>query len=882
MKPGRAAPAPGPAASGEARVTPLMAQYREIKAAHADAILLFRLGDFYETFFEDARIAARVLGIALTTRDRHAPDPVPLAGVPYHSADAYIAKLLQAGYKVAICEQMEDPALARGLVQRAVVEVLTPGTALTPALLPERDNHYALCLALDPEPEPSARAGFAYLDFSTGEFGCGERAGGDLVDVVARYAPGEVFLPQSCLGGAFAAELGRRFPDVPVTYVEDALFSPRSARACLLRHFGAPDLAALDCADQEEGIRAAGALLEHGGRLRQSRLDTVTRLQVVRAAGEMFLDEETLANLEIFRPLRGGDPAVTLVHHLDACCTAMGSRRLRGWLRAPLRERRAVEARHTAQSWWLENVEAHAGLRAALAGIGDLERLLGRIAADRAAPRDLLALAESIERLPGVLRWLEPAQPELLAQLAAAFDPLDDLARDVRATLADEPPPTLHDGGVIRPGVSPELDALLDSTRDARAWIAGLQESERRTTGIAKLKVGYNKVFGYYLEVPRGQLDKVPPHYAAKQTLTTAQRYITPELKEREQLVLRTEVERVRLETRIFTELRQRLAAQAERVARTAAALATVDALAGLAHVARKRDYVRPRLTDGDRIVIRGGRHPVVEALLDTEFVPNDVETSTSTAQILLITGPNMGGKSTFLRQVALIVLMAYAGCFVPAADAEIGRVDRIFTRVGAADNLARGQSTFLVEMTETARILNSCTSDSLVILDEVGRGTSTHDGMSLAWAILEFLHDLGPAHPRTLFATHYHELTVLEETLPRLGNLTVVVQEWQEEILFLHRVQPGRADKSYGIQVARLAGLPAAVIARAHEILAAHERMEHGLGRTPQRAAPPREQLELFTELERRAADLLRRARPEAMTPEEARTFLLELRRLL
>ncbi|MFQ5599340.1 MAG: DNA mismatch repair protein MutS [Candidatus Krumholzibacteriia bacterium] len=880
MTPARRAASAGAPPPG--KLTPMMAQYREIKAAHPDAILLFRMGDFYETFHEDAAIAARVLGIALTTRDRNTDSPVPLAGVPHHSVDSYIARLLRAGYKVAVCEQLEDPALAKGLVKRAVTEVLTPGTALTPELLPERDSHYALCLAVPAQPGPDVRAGFAFLDFSTGEFGLGERRTSEMADIVARYAPGEVFLPQSCLGSSFEESLKRRFESIPISHIEDASFSPRTAAEQLRRHFGVTSLAGLDCADLPEGVRAGGALLDHGARLKRARLQAVTRVQVVRGAAEMFLDDDTLANLEVFRPLRGQDPAVTLVHHLDACRTTMGSRMLRRWLRSPLRARPAVVARHDAVEWWLERRPRLERLREDLAKIGDLERLMGRIAADRATPRDLLALAQSAEHLPRIRAHLEDAEPALLRELHETLDPLEDCARDARQTLVDEPPAHVRDGGVIRPGVSEDLDRLLDSTREARAWIAALQQSERSATGITKLKVGYNKVFGYYLEVPRGQIDKVPPRYTGKQTLVAAQRYITPELKEKEQLVLRAESERVRIEATLFAELRARVAAQAARVQRTSEALAAIDTLAAFAHVAHKRDYVRPRMTDGDAVRVRGGRHPVVERLLDTPFVPNDVEASGSDAQILLITGPNMGGKSTFLRQVALTVLMAYVGCFVPAAEAEIGRVDRIFTRVGASDNLARGQSTFLVEMTETAKILNACTNDSLVILDEVGRGTSTHDGMSLAWAVLEYLHDLGPSRPRTLFATHYHELTVLEESLPRLRNLTVEIKEWQDEILFLHRVRRGSADRSYGVQVAQLAGLPRAVIERAKEILAEHERMEHSLGQTSSGSSPKNTQLDLFAASERRAADLLRGVDLDRMSPEAARELLVEIRKLL
>jgi DNA mismatch repair protein MutS len=735
---------------------------------------------------------------------------------------------------------------------------------------------------LAPGDDAAAPAGFAFLDFSTGEFGLGECAPGEVLDVVARYAPGEVFLPRAALATPLETEIRRRWETLPVSFLDDAGFTPRIAGETLQRHFGVRALDGLGCADLPRGVAAAGALLDAGTRLKQARLQAVTRLQVVRAGDTLVLDDDTLANLEIFRPLRGSDPAVTLVHHLDHCQTAMGSRLLRAWLRAPQRDATLAAARHVAVAWLFEDAAALETLRTSLAGSADLERLVGRIGADRAAPRDLLALAETCDQLPEVAAAIAGSTVPLVGELHAALDPLADLAADIRATLVDEPPAHLRDGGVIRAGASSELDALLDETRAARDWIAGLQESERRATGLAKLKVGYNKIFGYYLEVPRGQAERVPAHYIGKQTLVGAQRFVTPELKEREQLVLRAEAERVRLETKIFDALRTRLASHAARIHATAGALAALDVLAAYAFVARKRDYCRPHLTDGDRIVVRGGRHPVVEQLVDGEFVPNDVDLSASDQQIILLTGPNMGGKSTYLRQVALIVLMAYAGSFVPARAAEIGAVDRIFTRVGASDNLARGQSTFLVEMTETAKILNTATSQSLIVLDEVGRGTSTHDGMSLAWAVLEYLHDRGPARPRTLFATHYHELTVLADSLPRLRNYSVEVREWQDEILFLHRIQPGRADKSYGIQVAKLAGLPAAVIERARTLLDEHERMEAALGNAPTPAAPPRPaQMDLFAAANARLAERLRAADPDNLTADQALAVLRALREL-
>ena len=866
----------------EGKLTPMMSQYWDIKEQVPDALLLFRMGDFYETFHEDAQVASRVLGITLTTRDRESASPTPLAGVPHHSIDNYIARLLRAGHKVAVCEQLEDPTLAKGLVKRGVTEVLTPGTAVTPALLNERENHYALALYIPPDAHAASLCGFAFLDFSTGEFGLGQRYLSELPDVVAAYAPSEVFLPSRFLGGAMEESLQAQFDSLPLSHIEEACFAAEIAAESLKKHFAVTSLAGLDCGDLPHGVRAAGALIDHGSRLKQSRLDVVTRLHVVRAAEEMYLDEDTLNNLEIFRPLRGQDNSITLVHQLDSCRTTMGSRLLRRWLRAPLRDRGRAAQRHAAVQFYGENKSSLDDIRSTLAAIGDLERLMGRIAADRATPRDLLGLAETAERLPQIKEHLQRAQGDLLLSLGAQVDPLTEVAQRIRETLVDDPPTHVRDGGVIRPGVSAELDELLDSTREAREWIASLQASERQKTGITKLKVGYNKVFGYYLEVPRGAVDQVPDTWLGKQTLVNAQRYITPELKEKEQLVLRAEGERVRIEAQLFAALRLAVAAAADRAQQTADAVASLDVLASFAWVSHKNEYVCPRLTDGDRIRIRGGRHPVVEQLVGRNFVGNDLDLSRERAQILLITGPNMGGKSTYLRQVALITLMASIGCFVPATEAEIGKVDRIFTRVGASDNLARGQSTFLVEMTETAKILNSCTNESLVILDEVGRGTSTHDGMSLAWAVLEHLHDGPGAHPRTLFATHYHELTVLEDSLARLQNLTVEVREWQDDIIFLHTLKPGRADKSYGIQVARLAGLPAAVIDRAQQLLAEHERMESMLGTDkPQAAQPRKAQIDLFANNEKQICDAIRSA-PTSLTPEEALALLGELRKRL
>jgi DNA mismatch repair protein MutS len=810
---------------------------------------------------------------------------VPLAGVPFHSVDGYIARLLRAGYKVAVCEQLEDPALAKGLVKRAVTEVLTPGTALTPGLLAERDGHYAMCLAASSDADAAKPMGFAFLDFSTGEFGLGERPAGECFDVVARYAPRELFLPQNCMGSAFEAALTRRFETLPVAHVEDALFTPRLARQALLGHFAVAALDGLDCQDLSEGVRAAGALLEYGSRLKHGRIDAVTRLQVIRSTEEMFLDEDTLANLEIFRSGRGQDASVTLVHHLDACGTAMGSRMLRRWLRAALRDRAQAEARHEAVSWGSTHVEPLEELRGILAQVGDLERLFGRIAADRAAPRDLVAFADSAGRIPSLLERLQSVPGSLIASLRHELDPLADLTDDVRHTLVDEPPPHLREGGVIRPGVSDELDALLDSTRSAREWIAALQTSERAATGIAKLKVGYNKVFGYYLEVTNAHRDKVPADFERRQTLTTAERYVTPELKSREAEVLGADEKLKAREHELFTALRDECAAHVGSLQAAAGALAGLDAQAALAEAAARFEWTRPVLEDSDRLVADGVRHPVVERLLPRgEFVANDVRLNARERQIVLLTGPNMGGKSTYLRQVALLVVLAQSGSWVPAVRATIGLVDRLFTRVGAADRLGAGQSTFMVEMTETADILRSATSRSLVLLDEIGRGTATYDGLALAWAVTEHLHDARTARARTIFATHYHELTQLSERLPRLANAHVTVKEWGDGVVFLHRIADGPADRSYGIHVAQLAGLPASVIERAKVVLAEleSERTVEELERRPVRGRKEeiRVPLPLFDvapPAEHPLAAELRALIPDAMTPLEALQRLAE-----
>jgi DNA mismatch repair protein MutS len=836
--------------------TPLMQQYREIKARHRDAILLFRMGDFYEMFEDDAEVAARTLGLTLTSRNNGAAAEIPLAGVPVKAASTYIKRLVERGFRVAICEQVEDPKLAKGIVRREVIEVVTPGAVMADDLLEERRNTFLAAVATD-----GARVGFAAADLSTGELVLETVEPVDSEAALERYHPSEVVVPE---GAAALAPGG-----VLVTRREPWEFDPALAAEDLARRF---DLASLDGLGLGPGdalaVGAAGALLRYLGELQPDGLPQIRRPAVRRAEDTLYIDAMTRRNLELVESLRPGGGDATLLGVMDRTVTPMGARLLRQWLLAPLTDAGRISARQGAVATLVADEARRAALRDALDGVRDVERLGAKAAARRATPRDLGGLQLSIERLPRVAGTLAD-----LYDLGHGFDLLEDLRAALAAALVDHPPAALGDGDVIRPGHSPALDELRALRDGGRSYIASLQARERARTGIGSLKLGYNKVFGYYIEVSRSNKDAVPADYERRQTLTGAERYVTPELKTYEAKVLGAEEEIARLEERLFGELRDGIGAAIRRVQVTAARVATADALASLADVAAREHYAAPEISDGFVLDIEGGRHPVVERMMPREaFIPNDVRLDAE-HQIMIVTGPNMAGKSTVLRQVALIVLLAHAGSFVPARAARIGVVDRLFTRVGASDDLARGQSTFLVEMSETAAILHNATRRSLVLLDEIGRGTSTYDGVAIAWAVAEYLHE--QIGCKAIFATHYHELTQLADRFARIVNCNVAVHEAGEEIIFLHRLRPGGADRSYGIHVGRLAGLPAEVVSRARDVLRSLE-AGHRLAVAPS----PADQLGLFAPSESPILAELKALDLDGLTPREALARLAELQR--
>ncbi len=794
-------------------LTPMLQQYQQLKARYPGMLLMFRLGDFYELFYDDALIASRDLDITLTSRQVGRGGRIPMCGVPYHAVDTYLARLVERGHRIALCDQLEDPQTARGLVRRDVVRVVTPGTIIDGALLPQDANNYLVAVV------PSSRGwGLAAADLSTGEFQVTEfttdAQDARLMEEVARFAPREILVPES--SSARLAEVAAS--GVRLTTLEDWRFDIRTARQLLLTHFKVSTLDGFGCEHLPAAVGAAGALLHYLQETQHSPLAHLRRIVTYASDGSLVVDARTRRNLEILRNLRDGTASGTLVEVLDDTCTAMGARRIRQWLLQPLVDRAPLERRLDAVQYLVSSGRVRAALRAPLRSVADIQRLIGRIGHGSASARDLVALAGSLRKLPEIGEVLGDA-PDALARLREEIHPHDEVATLIHAAIVDDPPATVLEGGLIRDGYSAELDELRRVEREGKEWIATLETQERTRTGIKSLKVGFNKVFGYYIEVSKPNLSQVPSNYTRKQTLVGAERFITEAMKEHEEAILGAEERIAELEYALLTDVRERVAAHADALLGTADAVADLDVLGALAEVAAANGYVRPVLTDEPVLEIRGGRHPVIERLLVAErFVPNDVTASTTDRAILIVTGPNMAGKSTYLRQVALITLMAQIGSFVPAGAARVGLVDRIFTRVGATDDIATGRSTFLVEMQEVANILHHARRQSLIILDEVGRGTSTYDGMSLAWAVVEYLHDHVGA--RTLFATHYHELTELADLLPRVHNVNVLVKEEGQRIIFLRTVADGRADRSYGIHVAQLAGLPRSVIEQAQRIL--------------------------------------------------------------
>jgi DNA mismatch repair protein MutS len=877
------------------KMTPMLTQYLEIKAQNPGSLLLFRMGDFYETFFEDAQTLATVAGVTLTSRDAKSDHPVPLAGVPYHAIDTYLNRLLSHGLTVAICEQVEDPAQAKGLVKRAVVQVISPGTATSPELVNTPSGRY--CLAWLPRQD--GFDGWALLDASTGDFRCGQEMG-TLESLCQRHPVKEVIVSEDTEPGLLSkwrVSLG----GIVVNPVNTAWFHHAFARQTLLDHFQVANLTVFGLEEEgrEPAGTAAGAVLRYLGALSLRRPDQVTGLRFNPRSDRLVLDEETLRNLEIFRTFRGDQGEGSLVHHIDRTLTPMGRRLLEMRLAEALTDLDELGRWHAGVASALDDRPWREGLRSTLTRIGDLERLSARAAAGRIGPSGLRQLGANLAAL-GQMKTAAEAAVHTDHPVTRWLHSMADfgvLAAGILDTISEDAPASTRKAGYIAEGLDTELDRCRTIARDSKGYLAGLQNRERKATGISTLKVGFNRVFGYYFEVTKKHLDKVPEHYQQKQTLVGACRYHTEELKEAESTILEAEEKADRLETRIFQELVDLISRRLKDIREAALLTANIDLMLAYADLAEMSDYCRPECDDSLDLQITGGRHPVVEQLLDHDFIPNDTILDGSAHQVLLLTGPNMGGKSTYLRQVALITLMAQAGGFVPARSARIGITDRIFTRVGASDNLARGESTFYMEMSETAHILHQMSRRSLVILDEIGRGTSTYDGLSRAWAITEFLNsDEGP-RPRSVFATHYHELTELEAELAGLVNLRLEVKEWEGKIIFLHSVGPGRSDKSYGIHVARLAGLPEKVLLRAQEILqsltssdkrdlparrASRDHEAGGVSLVADQNAQPDSQLTLFRESERDALEALRVLDLEKLSPMDAFMWLMKIKKQL
>jgi len=919
--------------------TPLMQQYHAIKKQHPGALLLFRLGDFYELFYEDAVVASRILQITLTARNKEKGEPVPMCGVPYHAADSYIPRLIRAGHRVAICEQMEEPGPGKKLVRRQVIRVLTPGTASGSGLVDAKENNFLAAAARSPanaavaaggrsaSRHTEARIGLAYVDLSTGEFRAteftGDRAEARLRDELEILRPRELLLPRPV----------SLFPDAEVavspsahsngraveTRLDDWIFENNYAARQLENHFRVAGLEGFGLSGHPQAIAAAGAIvhyLHETSAIGASKSEDTKVLPSLRPAGSglehldriayyeqqdaMILDQVTVRNLELVEPWSSDDRSATLVAAIDETATGMGARMLRSWILRPEISRAEIEKRLAAVEVFKSQTIAREEIRKELEGVLDLERLASRVTLGIATPRDLLALRSSLEKIPRIRELLQTAAASdttstnavRIVDLLEQIDQLSDIRELIARGLADDPPALLNEPGVIRHGFHGELDELRDVLKNGRQLIAAMEERERKRTGIASLKIRYNQVFGYYIEISKPNLPFAPNDYERKQTLANAERFTSSELKEHERKVLSAEDRILEIERRLYAEIRESIAREAARLRRLAAAIAQADVLVNFARIAAARNYTRPEFTESEiakkgprgELLIAGGRHPVIERLLEERgerFVPNDLFLDDESQFLLVITGPNMGGKSTYLRQAALISILAQMGSFVPAVQAKLPLLDRVFTRIGASDNLARGRSTFLVEMSEVAAILNTATPASLVLLDEVGRGTATFDGLSIAWAVVEALYR--GARPRTLFATHYHELTELEQLLPGVKNVHVAIEEAGHEIIFLRRVESGSADKSYGIEVARLAGLSNDVIVRAREILRRHERSEEKLtqGLSPGTAAPQPEQTS-FAAIDQTVLNSLRGADLNKLTPLEALNLLAALQRQL
>jgi DNA mismatch repair protein MutS len=866
------------------KLTPAMKQFHRFKQKYPDCILFFRMGDFYETFYEDAKTCSKVLGLTLTSRSK-GDNPIPLAGVPYHAVEGYLKKMLQAGYKVAVCEQVEDPKTAKGVVKRDIVRIITPGTLTDDILLDAKEDNFLCAVSLGTK----RQAAISWVDISTGHFFVQELPEEKLVDELLRLSPAECLLADR-RGELFEAETKKLTTDITqltkatITERPGWYFDPYQARERLLKHFGTATLEGFGISDDDDGlIPPAGAIIEYLNETQKTTLGHIQSLKKVERQKSLQIDPASLRSLEILRTIRTEGKKGSLLDCLDETITGMGGRMFRNWLCMPLCELGAIELRQDAIEE-IKNADAKpADVRRLLSNISDTERIAARISTLRATPRDLVALAATLRQIPLLRQILQEFHADLLVRLASQCDSMDELAELLEAAIEPEPPSHLRDGGVIRAGFSEELDRLRSISRDGQSWLRQYQKGEIQRTGIANLKIGYNKVFGYYIEINHSSADKVPADYVRKQTIKNAERYITDELKEYETQALSAEEKALELEQQLFDQLRRQAAQYVSRLQQLAETIAQCDCLVAMAYLAKRRNYIRPKLTNGTELLIKEGKHPVLAETLGPEFVPNDIELGEQAGDYLIVTGPNMSGKSTYIRQVALLVLMAQTGSFISAKDAEIGLVDRIFTRVGASDELVRGQSTFMVEMTETANIINNATQKSLVILDEVGRGTSTYDGLALAWAITE--HIANKIKCRTLFATHYHELTELAELFTNVKNCNVAVREWMDEVVFLHKILPGGTDKSYGIHVAKLAGVPKSILQRSAEILeelestfakeAASDRLARHKTKEPDKDS-------LFVQKHKSVLEKLSSIDVNNLTPIEAINMLEEIRKEL
>ncbi len=865
-------------------LSPMMRQYWSLKREYEDAILFFRMGDFYEMFYEDANKAAPVLDLALTARHDDAQGPVPMCGFPYHALEGYVARLVRAGFRVAVCEQVEDPKKAKGLLRREIVQVVSPGTATQPEVLESKAGNYLAALLSGEQ-----AIGLAFADLSTGEFRAieleGEERWSALSDEWADLDPKEVLMPEVSPGAFDPADHLPELSEAKSVLISRQpawVFDPEEGERLLRSGFGLGSLDGHGLEAMPVAVGAAGALYHY---LHETQGDRLGHLHPPRAEYRretMLLDAATQRNLEILRSGPEGERTGTLLQVLDRTVTPMGGRRLRSWLLHPLVRVEAVRARLEAVRAFGENAKAREGLRSRLGEVGDLERLLARLHLGSGNARDLRHLSRSLRMLPQVREIVSALEAGVIQEQLAHWDDLSDVAAAVETAIVEEPPISVREGGLIREGYQPELDRLRTLGRDAKTWLREYEERERDRTGIKNLKIVYNKVFGYCIEVSKKADAKVPSDYTRRQTLTNAERYVTPELKKTEEEVLQAESRTRELEYEVFQEVRSALLTETGRIQVAADHVAVLDVLSSFAETAARFNYVEPEMDGSGEIVIREGRHPVLErspAAVDERFVPNDANLSAADRQMLVVTGPNMAGKSTYIRQVALIVLLAQIGSFVPASSARIGMVDRIFTRVGAHDRLQRGQSTFMVEMVETANILHHVTPRSLVILDEIGRGTSTFDGISIAWAVAEHLHGTGGSGPRTLFATHYHELAELTRKLPRVKNLTMAVREYQGDVVFLRQVVEGASDRSYGIHVARLAGFPKETLERAAQILGTFD--ERRRESSPSSVPPDESQLRLFKQKPPPWVGELREVDPDEMTPLEALNFLHRLKEM-